>query len=295
MKNIVFIGCVESSYVILECMLKNHYRVSAIITMECSDSNADFHSLVPLAEQYGIDCYCTKNVNDAETVAFVKSKKPDIIYCFGWSRLIGHELLSLPKNGIIGFHPAALPANRGRHPLIWALALGLTKTASTFFVMDEGADTGDIISQKEIFIDDKDDAQSLYDKVLQAAKSQVIEFTDQFNHNAVKRIPQKSGSGNVWRKRGHLDGEIDWRMSCKGIYNLVRALTRPYVGAHFIHNGKEIKVWKCEVLYPQEYQNIEFGKILEIHSENDFTVKAYDGVIHITDCDEVKLVKGEYL
>lgn len=295
MKNIVFIGCVESSYVILEYMLKNHYGVSAIITMEHSDCNADFRSLVPLADQYGIDCYCTKNVNDTETVAFVKSKKPDMIYCFGWSRLIGHELLSLPKNGIIGFHPAALPANRGRHPLIWTLALGLTKTASTFFVMDEGADTGDIISQKEIFIDDKDDAQSLYDKVLKVAKLQVSEFTEQFNHNAVKRIPQKFGSGNVWRKRGHLDGQIDWRMSCDGIYNLVRALTHPYVGAHFIHNGKEIKVWKCEALRSQECQNIEFGKVLDVHSESDFTVKAYDGIIHITACDEVKLAKGEYL
>lgn len=295
MKNIVFIGCVESSYAILDHMLKNHYGVSAIITMERSDSNSDFRSLVPLADQYGIDCYCTQNVNDTKTIEFVKSKNPDIIYCFGWSRLIGHELLSLPKDGIIGFHPAALPANRGRHPLIWALALGLTKTASTFFIMDEGADTGDIISQKEIFIDVKDDARSLYDKVLQIAKLQVIEFTEQLNHNAVKRIPQKSGSGNTWRKRGKLDGQIDWRMSCDGIYNLVRALTHPYVGAHFMHRGKEVKVWKCEVLYSQEYPNIEPGKVLEVHSESDFAVKAYDGIIHVTACDEVKLTKGEYL
>lgn len=295
MINIVYIGCVESSYVILDYMLKNDYKVSGVVTMNRSDTNSDFHSLAPLAGQYGIDCCCTKNVNDTETFEFVKSKNPDVIYCFGWSRLIGRELLSLPRKGIIGFHPAALPANRGRHPLIWALALGLKKTASTFFVMDEGADTGDIISQKEIIIDYSDDAQSLYDKVLQVAKLQVIEFTDKLNQNALQCIPQEPESGNTWRKRGRLDGQIDWRMSCDGIYNLVRALTYPYVGAHFMYNGKEIKVWKCEAIHSHEYENIESGKVLKVRSENDFTVKAYDGIIHITACDGVKLAEGEYL
>ena len=70
----------------------------------------------------------------------------------GWSRIIGKELLAVPPKGIVGYHPAALPANRGRHPIIWALALGLKETASTFFFMDNGADSGPIISQKSLII-----------------------------------------------------------------------------------------------------------------------------------------------
>ena len=133
MKKTVFIGCVESSYAILKHMLQNGCAISGVITMESSEENADFHSLSPLAAEYGIDCFCTKNINDEETLEFVRSKAPDVIYCFGWSRLIGKELLALPPYGVIGFHPAAIPANRGRHPLIWALALGLDKTASFMF------------------------------------------------------------------------------------------------------------------------------------------------------------------
>lgn len=295
MKNTIFIGCVEGSYVILEHMLKNGCRVSGIITKEKSDINADFCSLVPLAEEYGIDFICTKNVNDTETIEFVKSKEPDVIYCFGWSWLIGKELLSLPPLGVVGFHPTELPFNRGRHPLIWALALGLDKTASTFFVMDEGADTGDIINQKEIIIDFNDDAKSLSYKVLEVAKEQVMEFTQQFSEGTVKRIPQKLDSGNTWRKRGRMDGQIDWRMSSVGIYNLVRALTHPYVGAHFMYDDKEIKVWKCEAKLSKDYHNIEPGKIIKVNSKKDFIVKAYDGVIHVLDCDEIDLKEGEYL
>lgn len=295
MKKIVFIGCVESSYLILKHMLENGLPVSGVITMESSTTNADFHSLLPLSEEYGIDCYCTKNINDEKTNRFVKSKTPDVIYCFGWSRLIGKELLSLPKHGAIGFHPAAIPFNRGRHPLIWALALGLTKTASTFFVMDEGADTGDIISQKEIMIEYEDNAQSLYDKVIQTAKEQVMDFTIKLSNGMLTRTPQDKGCGNTWRKRGHLDGQIDWRMSCEGIYNLVRALTHPYVGAHFMNDELEIKVWKCQINKCDTHMNIEPGKVLKVNSETDFEIKAYDGVVHILDCDMVRLKEGEYL
>ncbi|QFJ56182.1 formyl transferase [Pseudobutyrivibrio xylanivorans] len=276
-------------------MLENGYIVDGIITMESSAINADFRSLVPLAEKYGIDCICTKNINDEETVGFVRDKAPEVIYCFGWSRLIGKELLSIPKYGVIGFHPAAIPFNKGRHPIIWALVLGLEKTASSFFVMDEGADTGDIISQKEIIIDETDDAQSLYDKILETAKVQVLEFTKQFAEDSVVRHPQDLNAGNTWRKRGRLDGQIDFRMSCKAIYNLVRGLSHPYPGAHIAVGERDVKVWKCEYIISDEFTNLEPGKVLEVNSPTDYVVKAYDGTIHVLDGDPMDIKEGDYL
>ena len=80
--------------------------------------------------------------------------------------MIGKDVLNIPSKGIIGNHPAELPYNRGRHPIIWALALGLESTASTFFIMNESADTGDIISQETISIKDTDYARDLYNKLI---------------------------------------------------------------------------------------------------------------------------------
>ncbi|MBO6284199.1 MAG: methionyl-tRNA formyltransferase, partial [Pseudobutyrivibrio sp.] len=248
MKKTLFIGCVESSYVLLEAMFEAGYPVAGIVTMEQSAINADFKSLVPLAEKYNVPYICTKNVNDDETVGFIKNIAPEVIYCFGWSRLIGSEILALPKYGVVGFHPAALPCNKGRHPLIWALVLGLKETASTFFIMDEGADTGDIISQMPVAISDTDDAADLYAHVLEVAKKQVIEFTKAFAEDRVEPKKQDPTAGNAWRKRGRADGQIDWRMSARAIYNLVRGLTHPYVGAHFMKGEAEVKVWKCQVI-----------------------------------------------
>ena len=80
----------------------------------------------------------------------------------------------------MGYHPASLPENRGRHPIIWALALGLKKSASTFFFMEEGADDGDILSQKEFEILYEDDAKSLYEKVTDMALNQIEDFLPKF-------------------------------------------------------------------------------------------------------------------
>lgn len=101
--------------------------------------------------------------------------------------------------------------------------------------------------------------------------------------------------GNTWRKRTKMDGVIDWRMSSRAIYNLVRALSRPYAGAHFNYKDSEYKVWKCEEFVEESFKNIEPGKVIRYVSDTNFYVKAYDNLIHITECDRCRLQEGEYL
>ena len=68
----------------------------------------------------------------------------------------------------------------------------------------------------------------------------VTDFKLWIKNNSIKRIKQDHSISNIWRKRGLKDGIIDWRMSSIGIYNLVRALTKPYIGAIFYY--KEIRL-----------------------------------------------------
>ena len=99
---------------------------------------------------------------------------------------------------------------------------------------------------------------------------------------------------NIWRKRVKSDGKIDFRMTSQAIYNLVRALTKPYVGAHINYKEKEIIVWKVEII-DNKHDNIESGKVLDVN-EGKILVKTYDGVIKITHHEFKKLPNvGDYL
>ena len=258
---IVFIGAVEFSRHALERLLAMRAEIVGVCTLQESKFNADHVDLASISEAHGLAWLYAENINSTETLNWIRGKAPDVIFCFGWSKLLKQELLGLAPRGVVGFHPAALPANRGRHPLIWALVLGLEETASIFFLMDSGADSGDILLQREIIIDDEDDARTLYDKVTQTALAQIEELVPMLAAGTCPRHKQDQKLANVWRKRSTADGRIDWRMSARSIHNLVRGLAKPYVGAHFIAAGQEIKVWKT-ALVSDAPKNIEPGKVL---------------------------------
>ncbi|MCI8922483.1 MAG: methionyl-tRNA formyltransferase [Lachnospiraceae bacterium] len=292
---VFLIGCVKSSEIFLKRLIEMDADVAGVITKSESKFNSDFVDLGEICRNHKIDYLYVHNINDREAKDYIKEKDVDLILCLGWSQLLDEEVLALPRLGCVGFHPAQLPFNRGRHPLIWALALGLEQTASTLFLMDATADTGKIISQKVIEIAYSDDAESLYHKVMDAAVDQLTEVMHDFENHTLNVIEQSAGEGNAWRKRGKEDGRIDWRMSSKSVYNLVRALTKPYVGAHFLHEDREYKVWKVQERFEKGYENIEPGKVVRVISDNNFWVKAGDNLIEVMECDSIKLKNGEYL
>ncbi|MCK4820584.1 methionyl-tRNA formyltransferase [bacterium] len=274
---IVYIGTVEFSRKTLEKLINLKANVVGVLTKEKSSFNSDFVDLSDICRQNNIPYKHVKDINSLENVNWIKKLKPEITFCFGFSQLLKKEILEIPTMGVLGFHPAQLPKNRGRHPIIWPLILGLEKTASTFFFMDERADSGDVLSQIEIGITYEDDARTLYDKVTETALKQIEEFLPKLQDNNYTRISQDHSKANSWRKRHKRDGKIDFRMGSRAVYNLVRGLTKPYVGAHVFYKSKEVKVWQVKEV-GVKLPNIEYGKVLDVKN-NEILVKCYDNAV----------------
>jgi methionyl-tRNA formyltransferase len=292
---IVFIGAVEFSLKALEKVIACNGNVVGVCTLRESAFNSDFLDLSSYSREQGIPCHYVDDINSSASLDWIAKLNPDVIFCFGWSRLLKKEILKIPPMGVVGFHPAELPFNRGRHPIVWALVLGLRSTASTFFFMDEGADSGDILSQMKIIINDDDNARSLYDNVITTALIQIEEFLPQLKNKNFRRIKQDHLKSNTWRKRGRKDGIIDWRMSAQSIHNLIRALSKPYVGAEFRFNEIDYKVWKSEVV-TEHFGNIESGKVLDIDDHSFPIIKCGDRAIRLIDVEpRLVIAKGMYL
>lgn len=294
---IVYIGCVQSSEILLHHLLSLSAPIDivGIVTRKESPSNADFFSLEPFAESQNLPVFIFKNREDERRLeSWLFEIAPDIIFCLGWPYLLSKKILSIAPKGVVGYHPTALPQNRGRHPVIWSLALGLKETVSTFFLMDENADSGDIIHQYKVEIKEEDNARTLYDKLIFVAKIQLGEIVHRIVQKTLEPISQNLQLGNIWRKRSKKDGAVDWRMSAKSIYNLIRALTRPYVGAHCIFKEEEVKLWNSEYVRCDLY-NIEPGKILLIEGQN-IIIKCGEGAIKLIEHDFTQFPSvGEYL
>ena len=291
---IILIGNVEFSEKILKKLVALKADIVGVVTAKQSKFNADFCDLGKICRKNGIECRYVVSINEPEHVRWIAEQRPDIIFCFGFSQLLNKEILRIPTLGAIGYHPAGLPQNRGRHPIVWALALGLKETASTFFFMDEGADRGDILIQLKIVITYQDDVGTLYDKIIKVALKQVADFLPRLESGRIRRIKQNSSKANYWRKRGKEDGRIDFRMNSGTIYNLARALTKPYVGAYVNYRGQEIKIWRVKEDRSAQ-KNQEFGKVLNVQGLEIF-VKCSDGAVCLREHGFKKLPKpGEYI
>lgn len=292
---ILFIGSVKLSYHLLEKVADVGGNVIGVCSHKNPSLNGDYCDLGSYAKKHGIACHYAEDINAPESIKWISELSPDIIFCFGWSRLLKKEALSIAPMGVVGFHPSALPRNRGKHPVIWALALGLDKTASTFFFLDEGVDSGDILSQVMIPIDGCDDAKTLHHKICLSALKQIGELVPMLSDGSYTREVQDHSNASVWRRRTKIDGMIDWKMSAVTINNLVKALSCPYGGATFQYNNFEYKLWKTE-LVEFDIRNIEPGKVIDIIDRQFPLIKCGEHAVKIMKTEpELRVTKGAYL
>lgn len=291
---VLFIGATRFSEQCLRELMEQGADVVAVITVDESRANfhADFADLEAVTAPHGIPIHRVSNINSPENVDLIRSLAPDLIFVLGWSQLISSKILTIPPRGCIGSHPSLLPRNRGRHPLVWALVEGLTDTGLTLFYLDEHCDSGDIVWQRSFPITLEDDAGSLYEKITALGREAIREILPQLGRGTAARIPQDHRLATYWRKRGEKDGEIHWSALTMTTYNLIRALTRPYVGAHTHLGGKKMVIWRSRL--PQEQTPpaaiaLPPGTVFVVAGNAEFRVRTGDGHLTIVDC---KLPEG---
>lgn len=292
---IIFIGSVLFSKYLIESLNKlNFIEIVAVITKKRKKIKSDYCDLTKIAKKHNLKSFYVDDINSERSLYILNKAKADYIFCFGWSQILKKRTINAVKKFVIGYHPSDLPSNRGRHPIIWAIALGLKKTASCFFKMNEKPDDGKVLSKKYILISNQDNAYSLYLKLVNLAKSQLKNLAHELYRGKLDIIKEKKKEKNYWRKRNYDDGKIDWRMTADSINNLIKALSHPYDGAHFMYKSKEYIVFYSKVIKISK-NNIEPGKILTIN-RGSLTVKCGLNALQLKKIKTNRAFKtGEYL
>ena len=91
----------------------------------------------------------------------LKELNPDLIVVCAYGKILPREVLEIPEHGCWNTHASLLPKYRGASPINWAIIEGEKETGITIMLMDEGLDTGPILFQKNLFIEDEDNAITL--------------------------------------------------------------------------------------------------------------------------------------
>lgn len=248
MKNIAFATCVQLGLSCIEEIYRIGGKLDLLITLkdEKSKNKSGRIYLDDFSNEKNIPLLKIDNINDQPVIDALIKHKIDWLFIIGWSQIAKKRVLETPTNGCIGMHPTLLPIGRGRAAIPWAILKGLDKTGVTLFKLDEGVDTGDIIAQEVIPLNDDITATDLYEKVNQAHIQLISKYWNDIVNNKIKLTKQDESIATVWPGRKPEDGEIFSSMTMNEADRLVRAVTHPYPGAFYKGKDKIIRIWSAK-------------------------------------------------
>lgn len=131
----------------------------------------------------------TREEFDLEVMKILKEKEIDLIFLIGYMRYLSPGFVESYRNQIMNIHPSLLPAFAGgmdKNVHEEVLKSGAKITGCTLHFVDEGVDTGPIILQKEVAIDDNETVDTLKNKVQQAEQEVILEGIELFANNKLE-------------------------------------------------------------------------------------------------------------
>ncbi|MEI6597376.1 MAG: methionyl-tRNA formyltransferase, partial [bacterium] len=166
---------------------------------------------------------------------------PDLIIVVAYAQLIPEEILNLPKYGCLNLHASLLPKYRGAAIIQAAILNGDKQTGLTVIKMDKGLDTGPILEQTVIDINDEDTAGTLYDKLSKVSSDFIIGTIKKYLSGKIIPKTQSSDQTSYAKVLTKSDGLINWSKPAEHLEKFIRAMN-PWPVAWTWQDGKQIKI-----------------------------------------------------
>lgn len=280
---IVLAGATASTRLTLEALIRHHAPLVGVLEFEPDDPSAvsGFARLNDVAESAGVPCFGFQNINAEETISQIRAWQPDLCFVVGLSQLVKSELLSIPRMACVGFHPTWLPRGRGRAPVAW-LVHDVSPGAVTYFVMDEGADSGPILVQEPFAVSSRDDATDVTRSMEQAIGRALDRWLPKLLGGEWNPQPQDDSQATYHAKRAPEDGWIDWSASASDIHRVIRVATRPHPGAYSYLKDRKLIVWRAEIETSYPIRGVT-GRVLLTDPQRGALVQTGDGLIWLSE------------
>jgi methionyl-tRNA formyltransferase len=267
------IGYLASGALGLSTLLatKNYFVPSFIAT--------DFHSEVicKYAIENGIPLF-RGNPRKGKLSEFLKHETFDLFLSVNYLFILEPDVIRLAKKAV-NFHGSLLPKYRGRTPHVWAIINNESETGVTAHLIDKGCDTGDILFQKVIKIEEDDTGATMLKKFEAIYPELLVEVFKKAEAKTIKGFKQDESISSFFGKRTPDDGHIDWNWQKERIKNWVRAQADPYPGSFTYYLDKKLIIDKVSFSEFAFTHNQPNGLIIQVFPK--ILVKTPNGVIQL--------------
>lgn len=248
---IIYMGTPDFAVGPLKALIEAGHEVCAVVTQpDRQKGRGKEMAPSPVKEcamEYGIPVLTPVKIKEAEAIEELKKYPADIFVVAAFGQILSEEILNMPKYGCVNIHASLLPKYRGAAPIQWSIIDGEKETGVTIMQMDKGLDTGDILFQKKVPITEEETGASLFDKLAEAGAQLIVEALAKIEIGEVNPVKQDDNNSCYAKMLSKSIGKIDWNKSAVEIERLVRGLNS-WPSAYTEYKGKQLKIWKAEVL-----------------------------------------------
>lgn len=246
---ILFMGTPDFAVGILDSIVKNDAgEVVGVVTQPDKPKGRSGVPVSSPAKEYalahGIKVYQPVKIKAQEEVGVLRGIDADIYVVAAFGQILSKEILDLPQYGCINVHASLLPMYRGAAPIQWAIYDGQEYTGVTVQQMNEGIDTGDIISSTRVDIAPDETGESLFMKLRDAGAKLIVDTLQSIENNTAQHVPQDESKATYAKILKKEMGCIDFARPAEEIERMIRAFT-PWPGGYTYLNGKMLKIKQC--------------------------------------------------
>ena len=246
---LVFMGTPTYAIPTLDALRSSEHAVVAVYTQPPRAAKrgrrVQASPVAERAEAAGIEVRTPPSLKDEEAQATFATLGADLAVTVAYGLILPPGILIAPRLGCINAHASLLPRWRGAAPIERAIMAGDTETGVTIMRMDEGLDTGPILTAEAVPIGPETTGGALHDTLAALSARLVVDAINALAAGTLMETPQPANGATYARKIGKHEAAIDWRMPAVHIERTVRALA-PSPGTWFAHEGERIKVLAAE-------------------------------------------------
>ena len=262
---VVFMGTPSFAVPILDSLIKE-YNVLMVVCQPDREKDRKGNIIYPpckeLALKNNIEVFQPQNIK--EEYKKVLDKDPDIIITAAYGQIIPSKILDYPKYGCINVHGSLLPKLRGGAPIHHAIINGDEEAGVTIMYMDKKMDSGDIISQSSIKIEENTILDELYNEISLLGRDLLIETLPSIINGTNNRIKQNESAVTYGLNITKDEEKLNFNNTARNIHNHIRGLSS-VPGAYSIINGKRMKIYLSEIT--NKKSNKEPGIVEDITKE----------------------------
>jgi methionyl-tRNA formyltransferase len=255
MERLVFMGTPDFAVPVLKALI-GRYEIVGVVTQPDRQAKRGRKVEAPavkvVALAHDLTVLQPPSLRRPDVVAELRALAPEVIVVAAYGHILRAEVLGIPPKGCLNVHASLLPKYRGAAPVAAAILAGEEETGVTIMLMDEGMDTGPILSQATCSISPQDTRESLSANLAQLGADLLIDTLPHWlaaedMANEIEPRPQDHSQATYSRIIAKQDGLIDWSQSAVEIWRRSRAYY-PWPSTYTHWRGRLLKVLRAEAL-----------------------------------------------